>query len=234
MYHMNEGVDLRRWREAKGWSQSKTAKRLHVSQSYLSLLESGSRPVTPALARRLTRALQLPPSFLPTPDLGQWGEVKPESLAKRLAALGYEPLAYLGGGARPENPAAVLLWALGAENLEPRLVEALPWVLLQFADLDAEWLVREAKVRDLQNRLGFVVGLAKEVAGRDARHGARPSDLSTFESPLERSRLAREDTLCEDGMSSKMRQALRKSRSPAAAHWNLLTGWQGEHLRYEW
>jgi transcriptional regulator with XRE-family HTH domain len=231
---MNEALDLRQLRKAKGWSQVETARRLQVSQPYLSLLESGAREVTPALSRRLLRALDLPPSFLPPPpSLDDWGAVTDDALAKRLAALGYVPLAYLRTGVRPENPAAVLLWALGAESLGPRLVEALPWLLLHFDDLDTDWLVREAKVRDLQNRLGFIVSLAKEVAARDEHFSGRLNALTALEATLDRSRLAREDTLCEAGMSEKMQAAVRQSRSSAAAHWNLLAGWKAEHLHFD-
>src|ERR1700675_1132159 len=65
-----------------------------------------------------------------------------------------------------ENPAEVLLGALAQDDLEPRLVEALPWLVLRYSTLDWSWVVREAKVRDLQNRLGFVVGLARQLAVR--------------------------------------------------------------------
>lgn len=229
---MGQSLDIRQLRESRGWSQVETARKLHVSQPYLSLLESGAREITPTLSRRLLRVLDLSASFLPLPaSVEDWGEVRGDALARCIAALGYAPFAYLRAGS-PENPAAVLLWALGADNLEPRLVEPLPWVLLRFADLDVEWLVREAKIRDLQNRLGFVVSLAREIASRDQRHGARLDALTALESVLERSRLVREDTLCEAAMSTRMRDALRRSRSAAAKHWNLLTGWEPEHFRY--
>jgi len=231
---MNAALDLRQLRKAKGWSQVEAARRLQVSQPYLSLLESGAREITPTLSRRLLQALDLPPSFLPLPpSLDDWGAVTNDVLAKRLAALGYTRIAYLRTGARAENPAAVLLWALGAESLEPRLVEALPWLLLNFMALDTDWLVREAKVRDLQNRLGFVVNLAKEVAVRDAQHADRLEALTALEATLDRSRLVCEDTLCEAAMSAMMRAVVRGSRSPSAAHWNLVTGWKAEHLRYD-
>ena len=58
---------------------------------------------------------------------------------------------------RPNNPAALLFAALKMRDLERRLSEALPWVVWRYSDLDWEWLVREAKLHDLQNRLGFVV-----------------------------------------------------------------------------
>ena len=231
---MNEAFDLRQFRRAKGWSQVEAARRLRLSQPYLSLLESGARAMTPALSRRLLRALDLPPSFLPLPpSLDGWDAATDDALAKRLVTLGYVPLAYLRTSVQPENPAAVLLWALGAENLEPRLVEALPWLLLHFDDLDTNWLVRAAKVRDLQNRLGFVVSLAKEVATRDEHFTGRLDALAALEATLDRSRLVREDTLCDAAMSANMRDAVRQSRSNAATHWSLLTDWKAEHLHYD-
>jgi len=40
---------------------------------------------------------------------------------------------------------------------------------------------------------------------------------------IERSRLAGEDTLCDEGMSEKERKKLRQKRTAKARHWNLLT-----------
>lgn len=231
---MKQALDLRQLRRSRGWSQVETARKLRVSQPYLSLLERGQREITSTLSRRLLRTLDLSPSFLPLPaSLSDWGEVRANKLARRLAALGYEPLAYLQSATRPENPAAVLLWALSADNLEARLVEALPWLLLRFADMKLDWLVSEAKVRDLQNRLGFVGSLAKDVAARDQRYQGRYQGLKALERQLDHSRLAREDTLCDAAMSTRMREALRRTRSTAAVHWNLLTGWAAEHLSYD-
>jgi hypothetical protein len=78
-------------------------------------------------------------------------------------ALGYEPFAYLRG--RLSNPAAVLLAALCQSDLPARVVEALPWLALHFPDLNRDWLVERAKLHDVQNRLGYVVTLAAQVAG---------------------------------------------------------------------
>jgi transcriptional regulator with XRE-family HTH domain len=230
---MASTLRLRQLRKTRGWSQVETAKRLGVSQPYLSLLESGAREVTPELSRRLYTAFGISPGLLPMPSsVDDWGEPEGDRLAERLAALGYEPLAYLRAERRPENPAAVLVWALGADNLEPRLTEALPWVLLRFEDLDVDWLVREAKIRDLQNRLGFVVCLAREVAGRNPLYLSSVDRLAALESLLERSRLVRADTLCEASMSERRRRFLEQSRSAAATHWNMTTGWKAEHLNY--
>jgi hypothetical protein len=61
-----------------------------------------------------------------------------------------------------------MLTALGTPDLDPRVAESLPWVAWRHCDLNWGWLVKEAKRHDLQNRLGFVVALAKAVA---KRHG---------------------------------------------------------------
>ena len=74
-----------------------------------------------------------------------------DALASDLAALGYPGLSYLKPR-RKKNPAEVMLLALKADNLDSRLTEALPWVLLKHPDLNWEWLVRAAKVNDVQNK----------------------------------------------------------------------------------
>ena len=48
--------------------------------------------------------------------------------------------------------------------MDVRLTEALPWALLKFPDLDCKWLVAAAKVNGLQNRFGFVTGVARRLA----------------------------------------------------------------------
>src|SRR5436853_544688 len=73
-----------------------------------------------------------------------------ENLASDLAALGYPGLSYLKPK-RTKGPAEVLLSALRAKNLDARLVEALPWVLLEYPDMDWKWLVNETKQHELQN-----------------------------------------------------------------------------------
>ena len=124
-----------------------------------------------------------------------------------------------------------MLSALAQDDLEPRLVEALPWLVLRYWTLDWSWVVREAKVHDLQNRLGFVVSLAHGLATRtdDAQTAEALADL---EGQLERSRLAREDTLCRASLPEAERHWLAEHRSEPAKHWNLLTDWTADALRY--
>jgi len=47
---------------------------------------------------------------------------------------------------------------------------------------------------------------------------------------LERARLASEDPLCQERLSAAEREWLRKTRPPAAAHWNLLSDPRPEAL----
>jgi len=222
------GTWLREQRERKGWTQEQAAARLGVSQTYLSLLENGRRPVSQRLARKLERKFAVPPTVLPV--AAQNVPEGADSLVQALAALGYPGFTHFKPG-RPVNPAQLLFVALGMHDLEPRLSEALPWVVWRYPDLDWDWLVPEAKLHDLQNRLGFVVELARQVAERKA-HGATAEALSAVERRLEPSRLAREDTLCRESMTQAERRCLRERRPPQAQHWNLLTGLVPEHLSY--
>jgi hypothetical protein len=142
--------------------------------------------------------------------------------------LGYPGFAHLR--AHRTNPAALLIQALVQRDLEVRLTEALPWVLCKYPDLEWSWLADQVKLNDVQNRLGFLVGVAKDVA-KSTRNSAFER-LSAAVATLERSRLAREDTLCRDSMPEAERRWLKANRSPLAEHWNLLTGMKADQLFY--
>ena len=92
-------------------------------------------------------------------------------------------------------------------------------------------LTRNAKLNDRQNRLGFVVALAEEFAGKTGEQ-SRKASLSRQVAALERSRLAREDTLSNDSMTQAERKWLRRNRPSKARHWNLLTDLDVKHLAY--
>jgi len=222
---------LRTARHARGWTQVRAAARLGVSQPYLAMLEAGQRPLTPTVARRAMRVYGLPPTVLP--PAGVAARATGETLAQDLAALGYPGFAHLArrGGAAAKHPAAVLLTALAQPELEARAAEALPWLLLRYWNLEPAGLVREAKLRDLQNRLGFVVSLAREVAEREG-DTPRVAALRALEAALDKSRLARESTLGRAALPDAERRWLETHRSVAARHWNLLTDWTAEALRY--
>jgi len=213
-----------------GLTQVQAARRLGVSQPYLSQLEKGERPVTAVLARSATTLYRLPATALPMPETTLVRAEDPDRLARQLAGLGYPGFAHLR--ALKANPAAVVLEALVHQDLEARLAEALPWVLLAYPDLDWSWLVRQAKLHDVQNRLGFLVALAKSVATTRPQFQPALEALSAVAEQLERMRLAREDTLSRESMSAAERRWLQRNRSKLARHWNLLTGLTADQLAY--
>jgi transcriptional regulator with XRE-family HTH domain len=206
------------------------AQRLGLSQPYLSQLERGQRPVTPELARLATKAYGLPPTGLPVPETTS-GEFSGASrLARQLSGLGYPSFAHLR--AEQTNPAALVFQSLVQRDLEVRLTEALPWVLGTYPDLSWPWLMDQVKLKDVQNRLGFLVGMTKELAVSRGKFRSALEPLSAVEVKLEHSRLAREDTLCCESMPPAERRWLTSNRSPLAQHWNLLTGLTVDHLSY--
>jgi len=210
-----------------GLTQVEAAHRLGVSQPYLSQLERGDRAVTEELARRAATAYGLPATAWPLPENTAQPATDPGRLARQLAGLGYPRFAHLRG--QRANPAAVLLEALRQPDLEVRLAEALPWVALAYPELDWDWLVPQAKLCDLQNRLGFVVAMARAAAARRSNEPARAA-LAAVEQQLEHARLAREDTLCRESMPPAERRWLVTARPELARHWNLLTGLTAEQL----
>ena len=217
-------------RESAGLTQQRAAERLGVSQGYLALLETGRRRVTRDLANKMVQLYHLSPVALPLDNnVGDsWDSAK---LARALAGLGYPGFRYLLRVPK-RNPAAILLAALAADELEVRVVEGLPWLAVHYPDLDWQWLVRQAKQRDLQNRLGFVVTLGRRVAEKQSREAALRS-LHRVEQELRRARLVRQDTLCQQTLSGAERQWLRRTRPADARYWNLLTDLDSEHLPYD-
>ena len=212
-------------------TQVQAALRLGVSQPYLSQLEKGERPITPELARSAATLYRLSAIALPMPEsVAQRVPANPDTLARQLAGLGYPGFAHLRG--RKANPAAVLLEALVQEDLEVRLAEALPWVVLTYPDMDWPWLIREAKLRDVQNRLGFVVAMARDLAATRLRFRPALERISFASNELERARLVREDTLCRESMPPAERDWLATTRSALARHWNLVTGLTVDQLSH--
>jgi transcriptional regulator with XRE-family HTH domain len=227
-----DGLTLREVRQDKNWTQQQTARALGVTQAYVSMLEKGRRTVSESFVRRALKVLDLPPTALPLPSEASASPVpsRKHDFTADLAALGYPGFAYLRTKLQ-KNPAGVLLDALNEPNLDARVAEGLPWLLLTYVDMDWDWLVGNVKVRDRQNRLGFAVSLASEVA--ESKNDSGPvRRLRQCLQVLENARLVREDTFCHDSMTHAERKWLREHRSPVAAHWNLLTDMKGEHLAY--
>ena len=222
---------LRDGRQKRGWTQQMAAAKLGVSQPYLALMEREERPVPVRLARRAAHLYGLPLTALPVES--DWTEVPhcdEREMTAYLAGLGYPGLAYLRP-AKKRNPAEVLFTALSCEDLESRLTEALPWVVLEYPDLDWDWLVRAAKVQNFQNRLGFVTSMARRLAEQRGNESVA-STLRQHELALEKARLVHEDTLCHRSLSEAEKHWLREHRPAEARHWNLLTDLSPQHLSY--
>jgi len=227
-----DGNSVKEARLKKNWTQKQAALALDVTQAYLSMMEKGHRPVSDRFARRALQVLNLPPTTLPlrSEEVGLPVSSQKLDFSAELGALGYPGFSYLRVR-RPRNPAELLLVALNEPNLDSRVAEGLPWVALAYVDMDWDWLVRNAILRDRQNRLGFALSLASEVS-EGKKEGERTRKLRSCLEVLESARLAREDTFCHDSMTQAERAWLREHRSPSAAHWNLLTDMKGEHLAY--
>lgn len=218
------GDQVKATRNRLGLTQQQAARRWNMSQPYLCLVEHSKRRVPSGLAHVLARdepqmATGLPLE-VPTSD----------DLPRLLGSLGYPGFAYLADSNTVANPAGVLLAGLRQKHVPARVTEALPWLLVTFSDLDCDWLLDEAKRANVQNRLGYLVGLAKEVAQKrgDSAVFAR---LLEAESKLDEARLAKEDSLGRV-LTETERRYLRDHRPKAAAHWNLLTSLRREDLRY--
>lgn len=196
-------ADVLRWRKRNGLTQVAAASLLGVSQPYLSLLEKGARPLTAALRNRMKSA-------------GGHGEQRTadDLFRAQLSRLGYPGFAHVEKSGRKPMPDALLMAVLAQPDADARVVEALLWLLTAFQDqLDFGSMVRQAKLQNSQNRLGFLL----QGSGVDTPGGL----LAVRE--LDRARLLREDTLCWDSMPAAAREWMRTNRSPLAAHWNVLT-----------
>jgi transcriptional regulator with XRE-family HTH domain len=223
------GEALKAGREEANLTQEEAAAKLGLTQAYLSMLERGRRPVTTELATQAMKVFHLPPTALPL-EAGLHSTLDESAFKAELGALGYPGFSYLRRKSHC-NPARLLFLALDQDNLDRRVVEALPWLAYTYPEMDWEWLTRNAKLNDRQNRLGFVVDLAEEVAEK-AGEASRRKSLSQNKAVIERSRLAKEDTLSHESMTQAERKWLRRNRSSKARHWNLLTDLDVRHLAY--
>ena len=219
------GEQVRAFRKELQLSQQKAARRWKVSQPYLSLMEHGHRRVPDRLARSLVAGERRLATALPLKSV-----VDVDDLPVLLGTLGYPGFAYLEDPKTASNPAAVLLASLKAPYLPARVTEALPWLLVTFPSLDWGWLLDQVKLSNVQNRLGYLVGLARDVANSKGET-AVASKLDDVQRRLEESRLAKEDSLGRY-LTEVERQQLREHRPESAAHWNLLTNLKSSDLRY--
>src|SRR5271168_2751500 len=158
------GDELREARLRGGWTQQQAAGKLGVTQAYLSMVEHGHRVLPSSLARKAVGMLHASPTALPLREEGVGAEGDSDTQRAQLAALGYPGFGHVRGRVR-RNPAEVLLNVLHKSEVDTRVVEGLPWLALTYAELDWDWAVRNAKLHDLQNRLGFVTTMASRLEG---------------------------------------------------------------------
>jgi hypothetical protein len=182
------------------------------------------------LARKVVQVLGAAPTALPLRNPEVVAASGGGRLPYELAVLGYPGFEHLRGGVR-RNPAEVLFHALNQAELDARVAEGLPWLAMTYAGMEWDWLVQNAKLHDLQNRVGFVLTLAEQLAERKAKT-AETRRLKEYVSVLERSRLVREDTLGHEKLTEVEKKWLRANRSEEAKHWNLLTDMRVENLPY--
>lgn len=226
------GHDLRNARKHRGWTQQQAAKRLGMTQAYLSMLEGGRRALSRSAVRRVLRKLRVPPTVIPLPQYVDRPTALDDFVRDQLGVVGYPGFAYTRKCRdASRNPAEVLFVALNEGDLDARVVEGLPWLVFKFEDLDWDWLIRHAKLNDRQNRLGFAVTLARQLAQRTGDQ-RRTGSLAEKEILLQKSLLAREDTFCHDSMTDAERRWLRAHRTPEARHWNLLSDLDAKHLTH--
>jgi transcriptional regulator with XRE-family HTH domain len=223
--------ELKAFRLGAGLTQVEAAARLGLSQPYLSQLERGQRRLTEGHARAMARLYGLPPTSLPVPAEAPREKWPGERLPRQLASLSYPGYAHLRPGP-PVNPAVLALEALSRDDLDARVAEALPWVFLRYPDLDWSWLVSRVKLENLQNRLGFLVSVARELAERRPEWFGSAPRLREAERDLELARLAAETTLGREAMPEAERAWLRANRPREAERWNVLSSMSAEQLPY--
>lgn len=225
------GKALQTARKKLGLTQVEAAKKLGVSQAYFSLFEKGKRPVTNKIAKKAVHLFKMPPTALPLEK--ELKNVRPatnEEFVKQLAAYSYPGYTHVKASGL-KNPVEVLISALSTGNLEARLVEALPWLLLQFPDLEWKNLVDAAKIKDLQNRLGFLTSLACKLAEK-SNDVEKAAQFKRRLEELEKSRLVKEDTLCRQNMTEAEKRWILQNRSAEAEHWNIISDLSTDHLQF--
>lgn len=84
---------------------------------------------------------------------------------------------------------------------------------------------------DLQNRLGFVVSLARQLAEK-VNDYQKIRRLSEVEKSLENSRLFSEDILGNKPLTEAEKNYLKTNRSKEAKYWRVLSDLSTAHLNY--
>jgi hypothetical protein len=145
----------------------------------------GYRPLPARLVSLAVRKLHLAPTALPMlpPLATQFAPVAPDELASALARLGSRDsdTKQARGGIQPAFLVAGTLVHL---DLEVRIVEALPWILSKFHDLDWIWLIAQCRLLNVQNQLGYLIVLARQLGNSTADVNLKSALFNLEESRL--------------------------------------------------
>lgn len=160
-------------------------------------------------------------------------DLRLRAIKDALGALGYPGFLSLFSEIEAEeghDPAVVLMAALACDRLEEPVIEALPWLVLRYENLDWDWLVAEARRRGVQNRLGFVVSLALR-ASAGSLGMERLTRLASIEEELFACRLPRQETRWLRVPPAR-REFVAARRSEEAAQWGVLSCLRPDELRF--
>lgn len=154
-----------------------------------------------------------------------------ERIAHGLASAGYPGFAHCSMSA---NIIAeeVLCDALLQTNLDCRVIEGLPWLIWKLWATDFSPVIAFATFHNVQNRLGFLVSLARQLS-EQGNNTDRTAKLIAVEGQLITRRLTKEDFFFREVQQPLEYEYLRKVRSSVAKVWRLVTDLKVEHLDYE-
>jgi hypothetical protein len=145
-----------------------------------------------------------------------------EARHNALARLGYPGFAHRRSDEPAPAPVQLLTEILSSGDVDARTLEALPWLLVRFTDVDWKVLVAAAVAQGWQNRLGYMTSCAAKLAA-DMRLPERAADLHNKAVSLLPFLKDQEDTLCHESMTQAERRWLADHTPPEARQWNLLT-----------
>ena len=189
--------------------------------------------MTEKIARRAARVFDLPPNAaLPLKaSFDVAGKKIGERLVSQIAVLGYPKFSHLKKNGKI-NSAEVLTTALKISDLDSRTVEALPWLVYNFAEkLNWSKIVRQAKLSDAQNRLGFLLSLARRAAEKTGDE-KKEEIFRELLAALEDARLLREDAFNRGSLTETEKTWLEKNRSDEAKHWRVLSDLSADQLDF--
>ena len=139
-----------------------------------------------------------------------------DQLAIALGSLGYPGFSHLGVS-EPQDPAMVLLDAIDRDDVDLRVRDGPPWIPCAYPDLDWDWLIAEAQLRNLQNRLGFIVALAALRSPYFVVH----QKLVAVTERLAEIRRDKWDTLSNESMTETERAFVHSQHFPIAERWHI-------------